>query len=121
MAAIVGTGATLTFSGMTANLLSIGGISMERGSLNTSHMGTTANHTFIPLSLTDNGEVEAEFEFNGNDNPPISTAASSLVIVLSGNTMTASAFMTNYSASVPLEDKCTATATWKISGNWAYT
>ena len=126
MAAIAGTGTTITFgtSGFSANLLSIGGISMERGSLQTSYMGTSADHTFIPLSLTDNGEVEIEFEFNGDDDPPISDAAETVTIDVGGQGVgfkpSCTAFMTNYSASVPLEDKCTATATLKVSGDWTW-
>jgi len=116
-----GNGTTITFgtSSFSANLLSVGGPGRSRGSIETSHMGTTTSHTFIPDDLVDNGEVSLEFEFNGYDTPPINGAVETITIAWggTGDTWAFSGFMTNYEPSAAMGDRMTATATLKVTGD----
>ena len=115
-----GNGTTITFatSSFAANLLSVGGPGSSRQSIETSHMGTTVNHTFIPDDLVDNGEVSIELEFDGYDSPPIAELVETVTINWggTGDTYAFSGFMTNYEPTAPMGDRMTATATLKVTG-----
>ena len=121
MATDIGTGTTVTFgtSAFTADVLSVNWDGISREAIQTSHMGTTLDHTFMPTDLVDNGEISLEIAFVGALNPPIMTnaAAETVTIVWAGSgTWAASAFATSFSIGAPLEDKMTATLTLKVTG-----
>jgi hypothetical protein len=118
----IGTGTTLTFSGFTMELLSVSWTGIERAAIDSSHMGTTGGRTFLDGDLYDPGEVVADVHLNTTEAPPITAAATTLTIKFPPNTVTndtwtASAFMTGFEFTDPLEDKMTATATFKCSGS----
>ena len=125
----VATGTTIGFgtSAFVAKLLSISQ-RMTRESIDTSHMGTTLNRTFIPGDLVDRGEVDIEFLFDPDDEPPIDKVAETVTITfplfeggITPATFEFSAFMTDYEDSGELEGLLRATAKLKISGAITYT
>jgi hypothetical protein len=122
MATDIGTGSTVTFgtSGFTADILGVNLSGVTREAINTSHMGTTSDHTFMPVDLVDNGTLELEIAWLATLTPPIITnaAAETVTVAFAGSatTWSFSAFQTDLGVTVPLEDKMTATMTFKISG-----
>lgn len=116
----VATGTTVTFgtSGFSCEILDITRVfSYSRGSIDTTHQGTTTARTFMPTDLYDGGEMDFAFHFDAAQAPPISAAEEVITIALpSGQGVDFTAFLTGYEAGAPLEDKMTGTATLKISG-----
>lgn len=125
----VGTGATITFgtSGFTAQITDISIDGIERESIDTTHLGTTASggvgsKTYIPADLSDAGEVSIEGHFNPDTDPPIEEPAEIITITFDeGATWVGTGFMTAFNFDVPLEDKMTFSATIKFSGEVAIT
>jgi hypothetical protein len=129
----IGTGATITFgtSSWTAELLDIQWSGISRESVETSHMGTAApgvgkfgNRTHIPGDLSDPGELRIQFHLDPDDEPPIDQPAETITVafpLVSGDATPAnwagSGFATDFSLSVPLEDKMTGEMTVKFTGN----
>lgn len=121
MATDIGTGTTVTFgtSGFTADILGVNHDGIAREAINTSHMGTTNDHTFMPTDLVDNGEISLEIAFVPSLSPPIITngPAETVTINYAGTgSWAASAFQTGFSIGAPLEDKMTGTLTLKVTG-----
>lgn len=122
MATDIGTGSTVTFgtSSFTADILSVNLSGITREAINTSHMGTTSDHTFMPADLVDNGTLEMEVAWVAGLTPPILTngAAETVTVAFAGSasTWSFSAFQIDLGIVVPLEDKMTATMTFKITG-----
>jgi len=114
-----GTATVHTTSGFDGELTSMQPFSVSRGSVDTTHLGTLLARTFAPTDLYDGGEYTVEGHFNPDTNPPVisQTAAETTTITFnSGATCAFSAFWTEYTASVALEDKMTFSATLKITG-----
>ena len=125
----VSTGLTITFdSGFFAQITNVNWTGITRPAIKTSHMGTAApssnqiaNDTFIPGDLIDPGSLEVEGHFNPDTDPPMDqAAAATCTVTIPGSTTpatwAASAFMTEFSIAMPLEDKMTFSATLKFSG-----
>lgn len=121
----IGTGTTFTWSTMAGNVLGVrwGGIHFD--TIKTSHMGTTTAHTFMKTDLYDGGTVTLDVQFpmtTVNLTSALGTAASTLTITLPGSsTLAATAILTDYEVTVPLEELMTASLTFKISGAVTYT
>lgn len=117
----IGTGSTITWSsGKITQITAISWSGWSRGSVNTSHMGTTEAHTFIPTDLYDPGELTVELNFEPTDDQavPMVAAAESVTVTFPGaDTWGCSAFMTGFEFNDPMEDKMTATVTLKFSGD----
>jgi len=117
-----GHGTTVTFgtSGFSANLISVDGPSMERGSIDSTHMGTTAAHSKIPAALYDGGQVNLTIEHDGSDDPPIDQAVETIAIDWGGQGAgyieSFSGFMTNYSRNAAIGERMQATATLQVTG-----
>lgn len=116
----IGTGTTVSFaSGFLAEILSISGPTMSRGSVDMSHMGTTTNKVFKPTDLSDMGELTVELLFIPQDTPPINDAPESIAITFpdsAASVWTFTGFLTGFDVTDPLEDRMTATAKIKITG-----
>jgi hypothetical protein len=103
-------------------LLSVDLDAYNRESIQTSHLGTTTAHTFIPGSLYDPGELsfETQFEPGGLAYGGLMVAAAQVATIVWGgvtNTSWAfSCFTTNMSISAALEELITATITAKATG-----
>lgn len=124
MAAYDGSGTTITFgtSGYSAALISIDGPGVSREAIDSTTMATTGGHDFIPADLYDGGEVELVFEWDGSASPPIDDAAETLTIDWggTGNSMSFSAFCTNFKPGASIGERMTASMTCKVTGviNW---
>jgi len=122
MSADIGTGSTVVFgtSGFTADIIGVNLSGITRETVNTSHMGTTTAHTFMLTDLVDNGTMELEIAWVAGLVPPILTnAAMETVTVSFAGSASSLSFLcgqTDLGIVVPLEDKMTATCTFKISG-----
>lgn len=121
MATDIGTGTTVTFgtSAFSFDLLAVNWDGITREVVNTSHMGTTTAHTKMPTDLKDSGQIQVEGAYIATLDPPIDAAAETITIAPAGggNTWAASAFMTNFSIGIPLEDKMTFSATLEVTGD----
>jgi hypothetical protein len=123
----LGTGTTLTFTGVNAEVLNLSW-SINRASVQTSHLGTTVSHTFLPGSLYDGGEVTAECHLKDTDTLLPTGAAGTLTITFAGGSgatsdadWEAQAFLTGIEMNNPLEDVITTTMTFKVTGNVVFT
>jgi len=118
--AFVGTGTTMTWeSGFHAEILDLSPPGASRVSIQTSHMGTTTAHTFVPGDLVDWGELTVEIALFPGTTIPITSAASEVVVTFSdsgSSTWTFNAFMTGFESSIPLEERATGTSTCKVTG-----
>jgi len=116
----IGTGTTVSIGGVAiAEILDVTPPGMSRESIQSSHMGSTIAHDFIPSKLYDGGEVTLEIAFDPNWAVPISAAAQSVVITFpdsGSSTWTFDAFVTGYEPTDPLEDRMTASLTLKVTG-----
>lgn len=116
----IGTGTTLSFaSGFFAEILDVTPPGPTRKHVETSHMGTTNDHTFMPCDLTDWGECVIEMALHPGTTIPIHDAAEACVITFpdsASTTWTFNAFMIDFKTKDPLEDRMTATATLKVTG-----
>jgi hypothetical protein len=65
IAAATGNGGTITFSGLSGNVVSISSVEMEVEDIEVSHLGTTGQREYIPSDLVEGGEVEVEYLFSG--------------------------------------------------------
>jgi hypothetical protein len=80
--AATGNSSTIVFgtSGFVAHYHTIGGSEQARKKIITSHLGTTNYDTHIPGDLVDPGEVNCQFEYDPDANPPILAAPESITI-----------------------------------------
>lgn len=123
MGAKITTSGTITFStGFFAKILSLAWSGIERGAVDTSHLGTTTARTFIPTNLYDAGELEVELIFEAETTPPITGAAETVTVTVASDgaggtsTWAASGFLTGFEFTGTLEEMMTATARIKFSG-----
>lgn len=116
-----GHGTTITFgtSGFSMNLITVGGPSLERASIPTTHMGTTTAHSSIPASLYDTGSVDITFQFDPATTVPIDQAAETITInwAGSGDTWSFSGYMTNFSPGASSGELMEASCTLKATGS----
>lgn len=71
-----GQGATITFvtSGFTANVMSISAFSTTRAEVETTHLGTVGNKTYVPSDLVDLGETTFEIQVDPDTSLPYAAA-----------------------------------------------
>lgn len=121
----VATGLTIVFgtTGFAARIVSVDGPGASRPSIDTTHMATSANRTFMPGDLVDQGEVTITVHHDPSLTRPIATAAETVTIthpIPAGLTVAAtwafSAFCTGYSPSFAIDELMQAQLTLKISG-----
>jgi len=119
----VGTGTTITFqSGFFAEVTNIGGPALTRANIDTSHMLTVGGKTFKPTDLYDLGDLSIDVAFDPAETPPIDQPAETVTITWpDGSTWQFTAFMTGFEPTAPLEEKMTASATLKCSGDLSVT
>lgn len=123
MAAVLGTGTTLTMpvSSFAAVIISLDGPGNERASVDTTTMATTSNMTKIPASLVDGGTLTLEVEFDGTVDPPIDAAIeTAMVIDWAGlgtlNKWTFGGFCTGFTPTASIDERMTASMTIEVSG-----
>lgn len=119
-----GTGTTIVFgtSGFSASWTAVNQQGISRGFDQTSHLGSTNNHTYKPKKLVDQGEVPGEFFFDPTEQPPINGEPESITITFpDGSTAVFVGFLTGWEWGAPLEELMTGSATLKISGGVTWT
>ena len=125
MATDIGTGSTLTL-GTSAyetglEILNISWSGIAREAIDTTHMTTSTARSFIPSNLFDAGELVIECHLRQDTTPIISAVAETITITLPNGAGTsawaAEGFLTAFEFTSPLEEKMTASLTFKFSGN----
>jgi hypothetical protein len=117
IAASDGHGGTLTFSGLSGNIISIEMSGATREQIDDTHLGSESK-TSTPAALVDWGEATAEIDFDYSYIPPIENAKSTLVVVTSnGKTWTcANAFCTSFKPSgIQSGQRMTASVAFKLN------
>ena len=111
----VGTGTTITGSGLTGRITSVSWDGVTRESVDNTAMDNVSWKSFIPADLVDPGTLQVEGFFDSGT--PVFGAAGAIVVTFpGGGTWSSSGFMTDFSVSDPLEDQMTFSATFKITG-----
>lgn len=117
---LIGTGTTITFNtSAIAEILDVTPPGMSRESIQSSHMGTTTAHTFLPSKLYDGGELQLDLAFDPKYAIPFNGVVAACVITFpdsSATKWTFDAFITGYEPTDPLEDRMTASLTLKVTG-----
>lgn len=125
-----GFGTTVTFSsGFCAQITSVDGPQFKRKDIDTSHMLTTNGWmTFQPSDLKNPGQLKVSLLFDPDRTPPIGSAAETVTVTFpipAGKTTPAtwacSGFLIDFNFTDPHDDKMTAEATIKWSGQPTYT
>ncbi len=125
-----GFGVSVAFqSGFLAEILSVNWDGLERGDIPSTHAGTAGGWmTFIPSDLKNPGELTVELQFNPDDSPPIDQPAETITVALpipaggsTAATWACSGYMKSMSAAIPHDDKMTASAVLKFSGQPTFT
>ncbi len=118
----VGTGISIQFqSGFLAEILNVADQGMERASIDASHMGSSQME-FLPGTLQNWGQLECEIAFDPDLKPPLDAAAEIVTITYqNGTTWARSGFMTGFQVQAPLEERMTATASIKFTGDLTVT
>lgn len=117
--AVVGTGTTITFAtGFCAEILNVSHDGISRKAIDTTHMGTTGGMTFTPGALYDPGGLRVSLAFAPGANPPIDQAVETITVTFpDGETESFDGFLTDFAWTDPLEDRMTADATIKATGD----
>ena len=113
-----GHGSTLTFAGLTGNIISIEGASATREQIDTTHLGSLTK-TSSPAALVDYGEMSVEIEYNYASLPPIAATTGTMTIVwATGSTWTYSAaYCISFQPSgAQSGQRITATVSFKLNG-----
>lgn len=131
MAIDIGTGTTLTLSGVTYLVKGMSFSGASRESIETTHLGTTpttsggfGSKTFIPGDLSDPGEMQLDILFDPAITPAIDSAAATATLTFAESgaaVWSFSCFVTGFTATVPLEALMEGTLTLKISGEISIT
>ncbi len=114
----LGTGTTLAFAGLIAELLSLAASGIERVSVSKAHMGTSGAKPFLVGDQYDPGEITAEIHFAADqdiDAIMIAAAASLTATFPETTAKTVVGAVTGFSWDCPMEDVMTASVTWKIT------
>ncbi len=115
----IATGITLagTTSSWTSELLDISFSGITRGSVDTSHQGTTTAQTFQPTGLYDPGSLTVTVHFDPTKALPVGLVAETWTITFPDTqAWDFSGFCTDYNWTAPFEDKMTAELTIKVTG-----
>lgn len=117
----IGTGTTVSAAGAgayAAEVLSVSWSDMSREAIDVSHMGTTGGRDFIPSDLYDPGVLTLEVHFKTTLAVPISAADTAITITFpDAETWVCDGFVTGFEFNDPMEDKMTATITYKLTGD----
>lgn len=116
-------------SSFEANIIGIDGPNATRESIETSHLGTVNNMTFLEAALSDAGEISLEIEFDPDLVAPIGTSATPAateeitvtwplpVGMSTASTWVFDGFVTSYSGGAANGERMTGTMAIKITGD----
>lgn len=118
----VGTGISITFSGgFLAEILNVSDQNMQLASIDATHMGSSQME-FLPGKLQDWGQLECELAFDPDIKPPLTGTVETVTITYpNGTTWARSGFLIGFQVQAPLEERMTATASIKFTGDLTVT
>ena len=115
-----GDGTTIAFAvtGFTANVISINGPNPTRESIDTTHLGTSNDKTFIPAALVDGGDFSMTIQYDPTVTIPINQPAETITIdpAGSGSTLAFSGFLTGASHSFAVGELMQTDISGKVTG-----
>jgi hypothetical protein len=120
----IGYGTTITFgtSGLTGELLSVDGMSLERDAVETTYMASAEQwREFIP-GLRNAGEISFEMAFDPTEDPdtPITGDVETITVTWPDDatvlTWACDGFLTSFQPSAPIDDRITVSGTIKLTG-----
>lgn len=115
----VGTGTTLLFgtSGFSMQVTNVNHTGINRGQIESTHLGTTTARTFKPKRLYDPGQLEIEGHYDPSKAAPITGAVEVITVTYpNGETKSFSGFLTDFRDVAPLEERMSFSATIKATG-----
>jgi len=122
--ATIGTGTTVTFqSGLFAEIIELEWSGATREVYETSNFATTGGMTYEAAALYDPGEISVRYAFDPEISPitALTAVAETVTVTFAddapASTIAASGTMREITVSVPLEDRVTANAVIKLSGD----
>lgn len=112
---------TETFTTLGVEIMSITPPGMSRDSIDVTHMSSPNTAREFIAGLIDSGEFTIEFNFIPATSDAVFTALQAArgnwqILLANSIAWTFAAFCTGYTPAVPLDDKMTASATFKVSG-----
>jgi hypothetical protein len=118
MPATTGQGTTLEFGDFESEITSLQPFSKSWDSIETSHLETAIAQTFIPTPLYDGGEVSLEGHYDPEENEPpdVNDPQPCTIEFPDGEVRYFLAFWTEFTPSVPVNDKMAFSGTLKITG-----
>lgn len=119
-----GNGATPEVFTALAQVTSITPPSLSRDTIDASHMQSPQRYREFISGMRDGGEVSIEIDFERGSATDLAllsdfnsdAARNYRVVFPAGQVWTFNAFLTGYEVSVPLDDKMTASVTFKVNG-----
>ena len=130
MPADIGTNATVTFANSSFNMFitDISWDGITRPAIQTTYLGTSGAHTFMPGDLYDAGSMTLQCQWDINKAIPYGSTAETITFAppvapgyMTAGSWVAVGFITDAGVQVPLEDMMTATVTIKFTGTIATT
>jgi hypothetical protein len=129
----IGTGSTLTFSGITVNLSRINPTGLSREAIDTSHLGTSGARSYLPGDTYDPGSISCDFHVDADTastsfdlNAALTAAAGTFTVQMPTNTVatatgvkwTGNGFLTDVEWDLPFEELASGSFTLKATGAW---
>ena len=118
----IGHGTSMTFGTFVAEINNLGGPSIAQDSVETTHLGTVGRWREFCFGLKDAGEVTLDVNFSPDTDVPLGEQ-STLEISWSlpegqatNATWSADAFLTGYEPDAVVDDRLSASVTFKLSG-----
>jgi predicted secreted protein len=122
MACLLGHGTTMTFGSFTAEINSLSGPTIQQDSVETTHLSTVGRWREFCFGIKDPGELSLEVNFDPDTDVPVDEQ-STLVITWTlpdgqstPATWSADAFLTSYECEAVVDEKLSASLTFKLSG-----
>ena len=121
----LGTGAILTFAGITVNLTSIGMSGISREAIDTTHLGSSVAKSYLPSDLYEPGSLECEFQVDTTGPLTTQQIATFMASGVAGWTIqsgsglgkwTGNGFIVDFSQDWPTEELMTGSFTLKCTG-----
>ncbi len=120
----IATGITVVFgtTGFSMEIMDVGGPSYARDPVEITHQLTVKAKEFTPADLYDGGEFTFSVHYNPDSAIPVDEVPETITVTWpAGATVVFTGFMTGFDPTGPLNDKMTADATLKVSGEPAIT
>ena len=122
---ILGTGITITFSnGFLAEILNVDDSGLERPNVDVTH-STSTTRDYLPGKIPDYGQLDCEIAFDPGTKPPLTSDPETVEVTYSnGVKWSRSGYLQSFRYTAPTgptEDRMTATATLKFSGDLTVT